>query len=77
MSTAMLALEQEARTQAEECASEFQGPDHTDPDTAWRFWVSDARLVAGHAGGAEAWVAIGTLVSQGAHAWDSNYWRDH
>jgi hypothetical protein len=36
-----------AQARAEELASDFQGPEHTDPDTSWRFEVIDVRLVAG------------------------------
>ena len=67
-----------AKHRAEELASNFQGPEHTDPDTSWRFEVIDVRLVAGPPeSGRESWVAYGTLTSHGSHPWDENYWRDH
>jgi hypothetical protein len=75
---ALIGLAREARTQAEEAAREFQGPGHTDPDTAWRFEVVDVRLLAGPPdAGPESWVAYGTLTSHGSHPWDEDYWRNH
>jgi hypothetical protein len=66
-----------AKHRAEELASDFQEPEHTDPDTSWRFEVIDVRLVAGPPeSGRESWVAYGMLTSHGSHPWDENYWRD-
>lgn len=72
---ALASLGRSARARADEIAAAVHQPEDAQPDVTWSFEVIDVRMVAGPADG-EAWLAVGTLTSDGAHPWDNSYWRD-
>ena len=73
---AMLDLDREGRRQAQEILAVVLDEDPAvQADAEWQFQIIDVRLRPGHHGDPqEAWIAYGTLCSNGRTPWAANYW---